>query len=428
MAVAVRAKSAGDADSRQLWRAIETGDLNELRKILGRGVSINSTDENGVTPLLHAACYDRIEVIRTLIECGADVNAVRTDGFTALLLAVFYGNRDIIQLLVESGADVTATTRFSTSAQMWATARGFYNIADYLQQHVRESQIASAYPAVDESCPSNETSVQDTITVPADVDTSYFSVQPEPQPSPNAVRTMDAEADEPSTKPFAVKTLKDPPEIGDLVQENRSSFNPRMAFLSRMISLKPGAVVIVATILVATICSTIVLKLQRVAPRPAIGPGVTNSTPGSKAVISVERTTTAEESSSQQVASTPPAGVAEVIPESHTASPAAGASPRTKPVATLLQPTQEQKLTRLERLRRGERRADSVAVISGSEETADADQGARASGTAVSNSGSNSVRKDSASAKMPSPATTNSHLINPPSGSSVNKPKTIQWP
>jgi hypothetical protein len=311
---------------------------------------------------------------------------------------------------------------------MWATARGFYNIADYLQQHVRESQIASAYPAVHESSPSNDTNVQDSITVPAGVDTSSFSVQPQPEPSANAVRTTKAEADEPSTKPFAVKTLKDPPEIWDLVQENRTSFNPRMALLSRMTSLKSGAVVIVAIILVATICLTIVLKLQRVAPRPAIGPVVTNSTPDSKAVISVERTTTAEESSSQQVASTPPAGVAEVIPEAHTPSPAAGASPRTKPVGTLLQPTQEQKLTRLERLRRGERRADSVAVISGSEETANADQGARASGTAASNSGTNSVRKDSASAKMPSPATTNSHLINPPSGSSVNKPKTIQWP
>src|SRR4029450_8097220 len=160
---------------------------NELRKILGSGVSINSTDENGVTPLLHAACYDRIEVIRTLIECSADVNAVRSDGFTPLLLAVFYGHRDVIQLLVESGSDVTATSRFSTSAQMWAAARGFSNIADYLQQYVRESQIASAYPSVHESCPSNETSVRDTITVPADVDTSHLGVQPEPEPGANAV-------------------------------------------------------------------------------------------------------------------------------------------------------------------------------------------------------------------------------------------------
>ena len=428
MAVAVRAKSVANGDSRQLWRAIETGDLSELRKIFDSGVSINSTDENGVTPLLHAACYDRIEVIRTLIECNADVNAVRSDGFTPLLLAVFYGHRDVIQLLVESGADVTATSRFSTSAQMWATVRGFHNIADYLQQHIRELQSVSAYPAVHESCPSNETSVLDTITVPADVDTSYPSVQPKPEPSANAVRTAEAEADEPSTKPFAVKTLKDPPEIWDLVQENRSSFNPTTALLSRMISLNPGALVIVAIILVATICLPTVLKLQRGGPRPAIGPVVTNGTPDSKAVISVEKATTAEESSTQQVSSTPPADGAEVIPESHTPSSAAGASPRTKPVGTHSQPTQEEKLTRFERLRRAERRADSVGVISRSEETVDADQGARATGTAASNSSTNSVRKDSASAKTPSPQTTNSHLLNPPSGSSANKPKIIQWP
>lgn len=423
MAVAVRAKSA-NADSRQLWRAIETGDLNELRKIFGCGVSINSTDENGVTPLLHAACYDRIEVIRTLIEYGANVNAVRIDGFTPLLLAVFYGNRDIIQLLVESGADVAATTRFSTSAQMWATARGFYNIADYLQRHFREPQTASADPDVYESCPSNETSVPDALTLPANVDTSYVSVQPEP--SANAVITT-AEADKPSTKPFA-KTLKKPPEIWELVQENRSSFNPRLALLSRMISLKPGAVVIAATILVATICLSIVLKFQRVVPRPVMAPVMTNGTADSNAVTSVETTTPAEELSNQPVASTPPAVSSEVIPESHKPSPVAGASPRTKPVGAYSQLTQGQKLTRLERLRGGERRADSVSVVSGSEETADADQGARSSGSVTSNSSTNSVRNDSASAKLPAPVTTNSHLINRPSGSSVNKPKIIQWP
>ena len=101
---------------------------------------------NGMTPLMHAVCDDSVDVVRTLLDCGADVNAKRNDGFTALALAAFFGRTSIVKLLLERGADVRVVTRFGTSPEMWAKARGFREIVDLLrgvpQVAISKSQVS----------------------------------------------------------------------------------------------------------------------------------------------------------------------------------------------------------------------------------------------------------------------------------------------
>ena len=87
---------------------------------------------HGMTPLMHAVCEDSIDDVRTLLDRGAEVNAKRHDGFTALALAAFFGQTRIVKLLLERGADVRAVTRFGTSPEMWAKARGYREIVDLL--------------------------------------------------------------------------------------------------------------------------------------------------------------------------------------------------------------------------------------------------------------------------------------------------------
>ncbi len=98
------------------------------------GNDVNARDDHGSTPLMHAACIGCVEIVRLLIERGADVNARRQDGLTPLLLAAFFGHRDIVQILLESGADVDATSRYETSAEMWAAARGFFTVSDLIRE------------------------------------------------------------------------------------------------------------------------------------------------------------------------------------------------------------------------------------------------------------------------------------------------------
>jgi uncharacterized protein len=117
-----------------LWRIAETGDTHQVEPVLKDGADINASNANGTTALMRAITHGHSQTVRILLEHGADPNTSRNDKFTPLILAAFFGYLDIVKLLVEHGADTSATTRFETSATMWASARTFQNVAHYLDQ------------------------------------------------------------------------------------------------------------------------------------------------------------------------------------------------------------------------------------------------------------------------------------------------------
>ncbi|MEM4367330.1 MAG: ankyrin repeat domain-containing protein [Candidatus Anstonellales archaeon] len=73
-------------------------------ELLGRGVSVDATDERGMTALMYAAMAKNYEGAKMLIERGADVNAT-SEGRNALFFAAEAGDIDIVRLLAEKGAD-----------------------------------------------------------------------------------------------------------------------------------------------------------------------------------------------------------------------------------------------------------------------------------------------------------------------------------
>lgn len=111
---------------------VEPANIHETVKA-AKMLRLQSLRVNGMTPLMHAVCDDSVDLVLTLLNDGADVNAKRNDGFTALALAAFFGRTRIVKLLLERGADVRVVTRFGTSPEMWAKARGFREIVDLLQ-------------------------------------------------------------------------------------------------------------------------------------------------------------------------------------------------------------------------------------------------------------------------------------------------------
>ena len=124
-----------------LWRIAETNDTDAVAAILATGVDINARNGHGMTVLMRAAALGRVRMVRSLLEHGADPNLSRNDQFTALLLAAFFGHEEIVKILIAHGADRTAVTRFATSAQMWAAARTFGGVVDYLSEPEKQEQI-----------------------------------------------------------------------------------------------------------------------------------------------------------------------------------------------------------------------------------------------------------------------------------------------
>jgi len=252
-----------DAATLELWRVAEDGDVEELAGLLRRVPDINACNEHGMTALMRAAQNGRVKMVRALLEHGADANIKRNDKFTALALAAFFGHTEVVRTLMEHGADLQASTRGGTSPQMWATARTFSEVADQLDKPVAPQPA----PVVKRVEPIKET-----------------AAEPVVRESPPRV----------VSRPPVVRTLKDPPEIWDLVHEAPRGFDARAAFLTRLKSMKTSFAFRAATAVVLIACCVVgVVVLRRVQARSerTIGP-LANVAP--KPIVSSQRSNTAQ--------------------------------------------------------------------------------------------------------------------------------------
>jgi ankyrin repeat protein len=77
-------QSEGNANT-PLHRAIERGDIIELKMLLSNGAYVNIVGKDGETPLHLAVKNGNVQVIKLLLALGADVNAQDNDGETPSL-------------------------------------------------------------------------------------------------------------------------------------------------------------------------------------------------------------------------------------------------------------------------------------------------------------------------------------------------------
>jgi ankyrin repeat protein len=75
-------------------------DWENVRKLIDAGASVESINEQGVTPLMIAAQQGNLEVLRTLLERQARVDFTDFEGRTALHYAMAAGKRDAFEVLL----------------------------------------------------------------------------------------------------------------------------------------------------------------------------------------------------------------------------------------------------------------------------------------------------------------------------------------
>jgi ankyrin repeat protein len=87
--------------------AAKEGNVELIKSLLATGkVDINSTDNVGRTPLMHAATSKSIEALRVLIDAKSDIATRDNLGTTALSWAAWLGNAESVNELLEQGSDV----------------------------------------------------------------------------------------------------------------------------------------------------------------------------------------------------------------------------------------------------------------------------------------------------------------------------------
>uniref|UniRef100_A0A2K6SJW1 Ankyrin repeat and MYND domain containing 2 n=1 Tax=Saimiri boliviensis boliviensis TaxID=39432 RepID=A0A2K6SJW1_SAIBB len=110
-------------EEKELLEVIGKGTVQEAGTLLSsKNVRVNCLDENGMTPLMHAAYKGKLDMCKLLLRHGADVNCHQHEhGYTALMFAALSGNKDITWVMLEAGADTDVVNSVGrTAAQMAA--------------------------------------------------------------------------------------------------------------------------------------------------------------------------------------------------------------------------------------------------------------------------------------------------------------------
>ncbi len=81
--------------------------MDVISELLDDGANIEVRDNDGWTPLMHAASSDNVPAIQLLIAHKAKVDATTPDGYTALAYALADGHFAAAQALVNAGASVS---------------------------------------------------------------------------------------------------------------------------------------------------------------------------------------------------------------------------------------------------------------------------------------------------------------------------------
>ncbi len=84
-----------------LCTAIFKGDLATVKKFIEYGADVNE-ESNGMTPLMFAARYNKVDIIKYLLERGADKEAKDEKGYTALKYAEFSKSQDALAVLKQA--------------------------------------------------------------------------------------------------------------------------------------------------------------------------------------------------------------------------------------------------------------------------------------------------------------------------------------
>jgi ankyrin repeat protein len=119
---------------RYLIEAAISGDVNTTKKwMYCNSDSCAPHGENSDTPLMLAARYGHVEVVRVLLEGGADVQWASNNMYTALHRAAWKGHLEVCRLLLDSGAKVNALERqWNQTALHWAAYYGHLSVVQLL--------------------------------------------------------------------------------------------------------------------------------------------------------------------------------------------------------------------------------------------------------------------------------------------------------
>jgi ankyrin repeat protein len=99
-----------------LMRAVQTGNLAQVKDFIKQGANVNYSTASGMTPLMLAAKqidnHNTEKIVKLLLDKGAEIDVPDSVGSTALVYAIVAKNMNIIRTLLASQASAHTIDRF----------------------------------------------------------------------------------------------------------------------------------------------------------------------------------------------------------------------------------------------------------------------------------------------------------------------------
>jgi ankyrin repeat protein len=133
------AKKPAVDPGKELLKAVKKGDSAQVAALLQSDPSLaQAREEDGSTPLHHAAWKGHAEVAVLLLDAGADVNARNENGHyggTPLHAAAHGNQRAVAEVLIARGADLTAQSCNGRTPLEETTIHNATTVANLLKKH-----------------------------------------------------------------------------------------------------------------------------------------------------------------------------------------------------------------------------------------------------------------------------------------------------
>lgn len=120
---------------KELMNAVENGRLEQVQNLLKEKPDlVKAKDNDGWTPLIMAARFNHVNIIKLLLKSGAKVDDVDNEGSSALHHASASGRMEAVKALVESKARVSLKNQGGDTPRKLAKSSGHDKVADYLEK------------------------------------------------------------------------------------------------------------------------------------------------------------------------------------------------------------------------------------------------------------------------------------------------------
>ena len=124
-----------EAEIKELMTAVENGRLEQVQNLLKEKPDlVKARDNDGWTPLIMAARFNHVNLIKLRLKSGAKVDDVDNEGSSALHHASASGRMEAVKALVENKARVSLKNQGGDTPRKLAKSSGHDKVADYLEK------------------------------------------------------------------------------------------------------------------------------------------------------------------------------------------------------------------------------------------------------------------------------------------------------